>query len=552
MKTRRIAALGMAAAMMASVCGCTASQATQSGAAAGNESTSAANETINNANAGDYVATYPIVDEPITVTGLVVGADDSISDSRLVWDKASEITGINIEWINIDKDSLATYLAGNEWPDFFHTGELTPSQINDYGVQGGRFVNYLDYLNIMPNLAQTLKDFPAARASSIELNGEMYRLFTVSGPTGTSTRPHYLRNVLADAGIENPPTTIDEFYEDLKILREKNGTPSLILDTYADNNMVPMLFSAFGDLHNLNFDDDGTGNIVFAPITEQTKRYYEFLHRLYDEDLMNREWLTMDDSVSEQLAKSGKVAFPKSSACQLLGLDDLDGDWSNLDCLAPLTSEYSQTQELPGRIDFRNKAGMFINKDSQYVEELCKLFDIAFATEEVVPGSGLYGQTFTMGFEGVDWKMNDDNTYDQIVPDNFGSFSAYQNQLLRFQDFGRADAFGSAVTATPGNAQARQKAYVQNVIPYQITEHVFPSYPNDFLKFTDDEQYVLDNKGADITLYVAEMQAKFISGAASLDTDWDSYVETVKQMGIDEVLDVYQASYDRWCEAAKS
>ena len=72
------------------------------------------------------------------------------------------------------------------------------------------------------------------------------------------------------------------------------------------------------------------------------------------------------------------------------------------------------------------------------------------------------------------------------------------------------------------------------------------------MKFTDDEQYVLDNKGADITLYVAEMQAKFISGAASLDTDWDSYVETVKQMGIDEVLDVYQASYDRWCEAAKS
>ena len=380
----------------------------------------------------------------------------------------------------------------------------------------------------------------------------MYKLFTVSGSNGTSTRPHYLRNVLADAGIENAPTTIDEFYEDLKILREKNGTPGLILDTYADNNLVPMLFSAFGDLHNLNYDNDGTDKIVYSPITEQTKRYYTFLHKLYDEDLMNREWLTMDNSVSEQLAKSGKVAFPKSAATQRLGLDDVGGDWSNIDCLAPLTSEYSQKQELPGRIDYRNVCGMYINKDSKYVDEICKMFDIAFATEEVVPGTGLYGETFTMGFEGVDWKMNDDNTYEQIIPDNFASFSAYQEQLLRFKDFGRADALGTAVTSTPGNAQARQIAYAKNVIPYQITEHVFPTQPEGFLKFTDDEQYILDNKGADIELYVAEMSAKFISGAANIDTDWDSYVETVKQMGIDEVLECYQASYDRWCEAANS
>ncbi len=424
MKTKRIAALGMAAAVMTSVCGCSAAPAASSTTTASSDSTVTANETIDNAAAAsDYVATYPIVDEPITVTGLVVGADDSISESRLVWDKASEITGINIKWINIDADSLATYLAGNDWPDFFHTGELTSSQVNDYGIQGGRFVNYLDKLDIMPNLAQTLKDFPAARASSVELNGEMYKLFTVSGTSSTSTscRPYYRHDVPEAAGIENPPTTVDELYEDLKILKEKNGVPSLILDTRADTGMVPMLFCAFGDLHNLNFDDDGTGNVVYAPITDQTKRYYEFLHKLYDEELMNREWLTMDNSVSEQLAKGGQVAFPKAAAAQLLGQDDLNGNWDNLDCLAPLTSEYSQTQELPGNIDYRNKPGMFINKDSQYVDELCKLFDIAFATEEVVPGSGLYGQTFTFGFEGVDWKMNDDNTYDQMVPENFSS-----------------------------------------------------------------------------------------------------------------------------------
>ncbi len=50
-----------------------------------------------------YVPVYPIVEEPITVTGLVVDGDLSVSESRIVWDLVEEVTGINIEWINIDK-----------------------------------------------------------------------------------------------------------------------------------------------------------------------------------------------------------------------------------------------------------------------------------------------------------------------------------------------------------------------------------------------------------------------------------------------------------------
>lgn len=180
------------------------------------------------------------------------------------------------------------------------------------------------------------------------------------------------------------------------------------------------------------------------------------------------------------------------------------------------------------------------------------MFDIAFATEEVVEGSGLYGQTFVTGFEGKDWIMNDDNTYEQIVPDSFGSFSEYQEQALRWRDLGRADALGTAITATPGNAQTRQKGYVENVIPYQITEHIFPSDTTGILKFTEDEQYVIDNKFGDISLYVEEMKAKFISGAADIETEWDAYVDTCNQMGLEEVLEVYQASYDRWTEAINS
>jgi len=72
------------------------------------------------------------------------------------------------------------------------------------------------------------------------------------------------------------------------------------------------------------------------------------------------------------------------------------------------------------------------------------------------------------------------------------------------------------------------------------------------LKFTDDEQYVIDNKYADIDKYVLEMEAKFIRGAADIDSEWDAYVSNCEKMGINEVLEVYQAAYDRWNTALAS
>lgn len=558
---KKLVSMILAASMAASLCAC-GSEANQNSQAANSSSQGSSGgsaEQSGGASSGEnssegaeaYVPTYPIVDEPITVTGLVVDGDLSFSESRIVWDLVEEVTGINIEWINIDKDALSTYLAGNDWPDFFHTYNLSNSEINDYGVIGGRFVNYLEHLDIMPNLARTYEDYPLTLAASTQLNGEVYNLFQVTGgsATGTTARPHVRLDVLRDAGITELPTTVDELYDQLVILKEKNGEPGMVLDTDYKWGYASMLFAAFGSLNNPVFDADENHQVIFSPVTEQTKHYYEFLHKLYEEELMHREWLTLDNTAKNQLGQSGKVAFLSQASAQMLSEEDLNGDWSNLSCIAPLTSEYDDTRTLPGFVDYRPVAGMFINKDSQYVEEICKMFDIAFATEEVVEGTGLYGQAFTHGLEGVDWILNDDNTYEQIVPEGFSSFSAYQIQALRWNDLGRAEAIGLATTSTPGNAQARQIAYVEYVIPYQITENIFPQDPSGILKFTDDEQYIIDNKYADINMYVEKMKSEFITGVTDIESGWDAYVAECEKMGLQDVLEVYQASFDRWNDA---
>ena len=98
MKKKLISML-LAASMTVSLCACggEGNQDSQaSGGSSSGQSSAGSSEQGGGAStetAEAYVPTYPIVEEPITVTGLVVDADLSFSESRIVWDLVEEVTG---------------------------------------------------------------------------------------------------------------------------------------------------------------------------------------------------------------------------------------------------------------------------------------------------------------------------------------------------------------------------------------------------------------------------------------------------------------------------
>lgn len=49
----------------------------------------------------------------------------------------------------------------------------------------------------------------------------------------------------------------------------------------------------------------------------------------------------------------------------------------------------------------------------------------------------------------------------------------------------------------------------------------------------------------DIANYVKSMESQFVTGEVSLD-DWDSYVDTINSMGLESIIAVKQAAYERW------
>ncbi len=89
-----------------------------------------------------------------------------------------------------------------------------------------------------------------------------------------------------------------------------------------------------------------------------------------------------------------------------------------------------------------------------------------------------------------------------------------------------------------------------HAINEQLAEEYLPHgrIPYPLVHFTVEEQSVANTLRPDINTYIEQMEAQFVSGAESLD-NWDDYVKTLMDLGVEELVDIYQAAYERWEEA---
>ena len=66
------------------------------------------------------------------------------------------------------------------------------------------------------------------------------------------------------------------------------------------------------------------------------------------------------------------------------------------------------------------------------------------------------------------------------------------------------------------------------------------------MSYTQEELEVLTALKTDITNYLQQAKASFIIGEWDLDTDWDTFIEQLNAMGLDQLLAIEQASWDRF------
>lgn len=550
LRARKVLALVLTAAMsvsMLAACGedsgsvAAGKDATPSQVQESSDSEAAAESASEAGDQEAYVPTYPIVDEPITVTAVVVGQD--MTNERIFWQQLAELTNINVEFINVEPEQLNVFLAGNEWPDFFLSG-LDSSILYEYGALGNKLVDYKEYRDIMPNLWSIFEDYPLAEKCSTQTNGAIYALPRIEETsTNTLARVHYRADFLEENGLE-VPSTPEEFYEVLVKCRDlNNGEAPLVQNVSGRDYTTSIVYPAFGEHALPGLYDDGTGTVYDDRVEQQYRDFLIYMNKLYEEGLLHQEYLTLDTNSMLSLVQAGTAVF--FSECSASVTADMFSDGQlHIGVMKPLVAKEGDPIQCVARSSVIADNNFAINADSPYVEEICKMIDIAFATEEVQEGSGIYGLAFNYGQVGMCIHLNDDGTYDLTMPDGSDGFNSewlYDNVV-----YGYAGVLqlGQYITSTPGNSQERQKGYVENILPYATME----DFPSAYFTYTEEEQAVLDQYTTEFTSYVDEMRNKFIMGVEDIgdDATWEKYCSQMEAYGMNELIAAYQSAYDRF------
>lgn len=66
------------------------------------------------------------------------------------------------------------------------------------------------------------------------------------------------------------------------------------------------------------------------------------------------------------------------------------------------------------------------------------------------------------------------------------------------------------------------------------------------LSFTKEELEAISVMNTDLSNFVNEMKAKWVTGQADIDKEWDGYVDRLYKMGLEEYIKIYKDAYERY------
>lgn len=464
-----------------------------------------------------------------------------------------EVTGVEIDYVVWDKEQVKLALAGKTLPDaFFASTEINKATAYEYG-QAGFFVNFMDYLEYMPNFQKVIEQYPDALTFVQNEDDSVYCLPLI-GNTATKHNVMYVRmDMLREAGWNDVPKTADDFLKCIGDLQAHYGAQMpdfLAFDGYKSSYMawsgattiMAFFFPSFGELMQTGLTVTADGkDIVLGASTEQYKHMLEFMREIYVSGAFSQDIYTKDGNSSKVLALENKVAI--SPYMSFLGAENFaNGDINDLGVLEPLTSEYFDKQHYWARSRYSWHSAL-INAalPEEDIITLVRWFDSHYATEEnpLTKDGKVWGISAWLGKLDTDWVKDDAaGTYEVLPHEGFDSSSNWLNT----QGSGTQLYHGEFLYIEKSGTGLMRKGEgtVEKLLPYAEE----PAFDTSMLTLSEDEVGVYNDYWTDLNKYIGEETAKFITGQRPL-SDWDKYVSELNDLGLQEVLDAYQSAYDR-------
>ena len=485
-------------------------------------------------------------DDPIDVTWLMMsfGNIDFANPEMKLYQWMDEVANIKLQPVVVPEDSYASkftvLMASNGLPDIIYTGKASQKLILEYGPQG-MFVPLSDYFDQLPAVKKYLDEYEDQARSIYASDGKLYRLPLIYlKDTPTYSRGIVLREDLLKAGGMEPSDikTTEDLYRAFEIIYEQNGDKPVIS---ARSNLTNMnyLANVFGGSFVISFNPE-KNDFEYPVYSEATYNAVEFLHKMYENNLLHPDWASMSDAVWEQMVASGSLGGYFDNMVMLaLRNQDLAlsvGEGAKLVPIFPPTYN-GVFHPWPTTSKIVTTHGIAVNAKAtgEKLNRILKLVNWLYDFDAS-------NVKLHYGEEGVTFVYRDDGTPKYIVDPDWENGNG---PLAREYAIGTNNCnfhfikdnwrlFDVAVTPPDENPLVPALEMYKDVYTT-----IIPS-----VTFTGEENERLGVILTPLTTYLNENLIQFINGTRPL-SEWDSFVSDLHDMSIDEVEDIYNTAYHR-------
>ncbi len=446
----------------------------------------------------------------------------SYQDNWWIWEKLQEKTGIKMNITAVPQssyeDKLSVTIASGEAPDII---AMDVNQATKFGMQGA-LVPVSEIAKKAPNLDKFIKENPDIYGQFLASDGEAYAPPT-DGYDESAKMGWLYRKDIFDKHNLQVPTNEEEFYQVLKKLKELYPSSyPLCMRSYPSR--ISLFFAQWGTGRDYyyNFDDK---EWKFGPLDPEYKEATEFMNKLYAEELIPPDFLTLSTEDWQSMLSTDQSFITIDYTVRI--------DFFN-SMLREQNPDYTMAFMPPMAMGTNGKAQVLntmfdgqtfgVYSNTKNLDSAAKFIDFMYSEEGM--------ELTTWGEEGV--------TY-TTLPDGTRDYSKYPSRADYIKEFG----VGSSCThlVDNGNSFICIMSEEQREAFKESEQYDMPLAPK--VIYTDEEyDKYLNTISTPLLKYVNEQMSNFIMGTKSM-SEWDSVIEYIKDNGIYDVLDFYKTGTKR-------
>jgi len=464
--------------------------------------------------------------------------------------KLDELVGITTEWEIINQAEWDTkfqlIMASGEYPDVIMS-RLGKVDIASYGVDQGILVPVEDLVaNHMPTYVERLGALDYDPTGTLKgSDGHTYSIGYMSAEDISTWTQWYINRDWLDALKLETPSTPEGLLEVFRAFKTKdpngNGQADEIPITFTMATggttngtvcyLLPLFGIPFGGANSWLYVDDNK-QVQFIPTADGFRDCMEWLHTLYEEELMDVEALSQDSAAVTRKLEDNVVGFYDAWRCHN-GTTYAETAGKSMELYVPGgNAKIYHYLEL-------SSPRVYITSTNEHPEKTAEWLN-AYIEKETMYNlmNGRQNQEQDPTYSG--WYYNEEGKIVTMgVPKDMGPKDYLGNQGLY---------------VAPGPWKAENIVISANGIEKTEANDVYEAagieqkYSNDYLKVSHLSAEAAAEKAlidADLTTAVQEWMAKFIMEGVS-DESWYQFVGIMNEIGCDAYVKMHQEALDAY------